>query len=132
MADPKAHLDMIRAIKSLRPGALWAAGDDYSSLSWLPGNAQAKPTQAEVDAEVARLAALDATNTAEVTAIQTDADRTALTNALNGTLAEIDAYVRGKINADAATTTASAIACLKRVETAVVILAKQVALLTRR
>ncbi len=64
-----------------------------------------------------------------VLSIIADADRVALLDKLkNATLAEIETYVRNQINADAAVDLASARSCLKRIETAIVILAKAVAL----
>jgi hypothetical protein len=50
-----------QAISSLRPGAQWVLrGDD---LEWLD-QSQARPTDAEIDAEVARLTALEPTRIA--------------------------------------------------------------------
>lgn len=49
----------IDALVSLRPGAEWSwAGDDYNGLEWLD-SIQSKPTEAEIDAEVARLDQLE-------------------------------------------------------------------------
>ena len=45
------------ALQSLRPNAQWSLnGDDYEGLDWLDTH-QTKPTEAEVNAEVARLLA---------------------------------------------------------------------------
>jgi hypothetical protein len=53
-------MDITKAIISLRPGAIWSLdGDTYDGLKWLEKpvweGGQKKPTQAEVEAEVARL-----------------------------------------------------------------------------
>lgn len=49
-----------RAIKSLRPGASWMVdGDTLDGLKWLD-ESTVQPTRAEIEAEVARLAVLDA------------------------------------------------------------------------
>ena len=53
-------MDIIHAVHSLRPGAQWSLnGDDYNNLQWLEPpvweGGQKKPTQEEVEAEVARL-----------------------------------------------------------------------------
>ena len=46
-----------QAIQSLRPGAQWfVQGNTYEGLEWLD-TTQTKPTEAEVNAEVARLEA---------------------------------------------------------------------------
>ena len=47
------------ALASLRPNANWNwVGQDYSGLNWMDSN-QTKPTELEIDAEVARLEALE-------------------------------------------------------------------------
>lgn len=47
---------LIEAIQSLRPGAEWSLDDrKYSGLNWFETNTQTKPTEEEVEAEVARL-----------------------------------------------------------------------------
>jgi len=53
-------MDIIHAVHSLRPGASWFInGDTYEGLQWLEKpvreGGQKKPTQEEVEAEVARL-----------------------------------------------------------------------------
>ena len=53
-------MDIVKALQSLRPGANWGLyGTDYESLKWLEKpvweGGQKKPTQEEVEAEVARL-----------------------------------------------------------------------------
>jgi hypothetical protein len=49
-------MNKVKALQSLRPGAEWVLrGDD---LEWLDQN-QTQPTDAEIDAEVARLIALE-------------------------------------------------------------------------
>jgi len=46
-----------KAILSLRPNAEWTLnGGDYSNLEWLD-QSQTKPTEAEINAEIARLQA---------------------------------------------------------------------------
>lgn len=52
--------NLLDAVVSLKPGAEWAFnGDTYDALKWLEPpvweGGQKKPTQAEVEAEVARL-----------------------------------------------------------------------------
>jgi hypothetical protein len=49
---------MADALASLCPGAQWSlAGDSYSGLTWIDPN-QTQPTEAAINAEIARLAAL--------------------------------------------------------------------------
>ena len=53
-------MNITKALVSLRPGAQWSLdGEDYDGLQWLEPpvweGGQKKPTQAEVEAEVARL-----------------------------------------------------------------------------
>lgn len=53
-------MNITKALVSLRPGAQWSLdGDSYEGLKWLEKpvweGGQKKPTQAEVEAEVARL-----------------------------------------------------------------------------
>ena len=53
-------MNITKALVSLRPGAQWSLdGEDYDGLQWLEKpvweGGQKKPTQAEVEAEVARL-----------------------------------------------------------------------------
>ena len=53
-------MDITKALQSLRPGAQWSVlGDTYEGLQWLEKpvweGGQKKPTQEEVEAEVARL-----------------------------------------------------------------------------
>ena len=48
---------IIKSLLNLRPGAGWhLAGDSYSSIQWMDTR-QAKPTEAEIQAEVDRLQA---------------------------------------------------------------------------
>jgi hypothetical protein len=50
-------IDITQALLSLKQGAQWAlTGEDYSSLEWLD-QVQTKPTEAEINAEIARLQA---------------------------------------------------------------------------
>jgi hypothetical protein len=51
------------ALQSLRPGAQWSMSDNI--LEWLD-KTQTRPTDAEIDAEVARLTALEPVRIAEV------------------------------------------------------------------
>lgn len=47
--------DITKAIKNLRPNAFWTLnGDDYSGLEW-HDKKQSKPSQEELDIEIARL-----------------------------------------------------------------------------
>jgi len=53
-------MDITKALVNLKPGAQWSLnGDDYNNLQWLEPpvweGGQKKPTQEEVEAEVARL-----------------------------------------------------------------------------
>ena len=88
--------------------------------------------QADADAAAAVQAVRDAAETRATTFI-TDPDRTDFLNQLKtATLAQIEAFMRGKINADGVTNLATAQTCLKRIETALVILMKLIALDARR
>jgi hypothetical protein len=50
-------MDIVNAIVSLRPNSQWNLnGDDYSGLEWLDQN-QTKPTEEELQVELARLQA---------------------------------------------------------------------------
>ena len=50
-------IDIAAAVISLKPTASWQLnGDDYSGLEWLD-ESQTKPTEAEINAEIARLQA---------------------------------------------------------------------------
>lgn len=50
-------ITIANAIQSLRPGAEWVlVGNDYSGLDWL-NQVQSKPTEKEVNDEIARLTA---------------------------------------------------------------------------
>jgi hypothetical protein len=79
--------DIGRAISSLRPGAPWVLrGDTLADLEWL--DAGSPPTEAEISAEVARLAALDSS-------WATDVDRLDIIGKLKRkTPAEIRSYVQ--------------------------------------
>jgi hypothetical protein len=49
-----AHIALADALSALRPGAQWALrGDTLADLEWLD-TAQTAPTQAEIDAQLAR------------------------------------------------------------------------------
>lgn len=55
----------INALVSIRPGAQWSwAGNDYAGLDWLDG-LQIKPTEQEIDDELARLQAAEPNRIAE-------------------------------------------------------------------
>lgn len=45
---------LAQALESLRPGAEWVAGPDYTTIQWLD-KVQTVPTEAEVNAEMLRL-----------------------------------------------------------------------------
>ena len=50
-------IDIVHALESLKPKAEWnLIGNEYSGLEWLD-QLQIKPTEAEVNAEIARLQA---------------------------------------------------------------------------
>lgn len=50
-------IDILKALTSLRPNAEWVLnGDAYDGLDW-KDHSQVKPTEAEINAEVARLQA---------------------------------------------------------------------------
>jgi hypothetical protein len=50
-------MDLTKALSSLKPGAQWVLrGNEYSGLEWLD-TVQTKPTEAELNAEAARLQA---------------------------------------------------------------------------
>lgn len=50
-------ITIAHALNSLRPNALWSiSGNDYKQLNWVD-TVQTKPTEQEVNAEVARLTA---------------------------------------------------------------------------
>jgi hypothetical protein len=50
-------MNTAKAISSLRPSAEWVLrGDTYDGLEWLD-QSQAKPTESEINAEIARLQA---------------------------------------------------------------------------
>jgi hypothetical protein len=82
--------DIARAISSLRPGAPWVLrGDTLADLEWL--DAGSPPTEAEISAEVARLAALDS-------AWATDVDRLDIISKLKGASpTQIKNYVQNNV-----------------------------------
>lgn len=54
-----------QALLSIRPGAMWSwHGEDYAGLDWLDG-LQIKPTEQEIDDELARLQAAEPNRIAE-------------------------------------------------------------------
>lgn len=56
--EKELYSSLTRAMSSLVPGALYnLTGEDYSSIEWNEDNTVDKPTEAEVTAEKARLAA---------------------------------------------------------------------------
>lgn len=119
---------------------LVAAGLSGLPFSWSDAgvfNFDAAMTQQQRDAVTAVYTAHNpATLPAEQVRAGTftaDATRVEWLNALRtSTLAQIDTFVRGKINQAGVTDLASAKACLGRVETALVIIAKLIALDIKR
>ncbi len=90
-------------------------------------------TQEQRDAAASAIAALDLlAPTAEEqrqSTIRTDSTRAEwLTQLKTASNAQIETFVRSKINADAVTSLATAQTCLKRIETALVLVAKLIAL----
>jgi hypothetical protein len=83
--------DLARAIASLQPGkAFVLSGDDLSGLVWL--DAGSPPTEAEINAEVARLAALDSS-------WATDTDRLDIISKLKGASpTQIKNYVANNVS----------------------------------
>src|SRR5262245_53965402 len=106
----------------------WMMGADSATID---GRANLTPAQnTTLDAVIAvhNPATLPARTVREKTFVA-DTDRAALIDKLkNANLAAIESYVRGVINADGAVDLASSRACLKRIESAFVVLAKAVAL----
>lgn len=57
MFETVTKFDITHALQSLRPGAIWSIHDeDYSTLDW-QDTEQTKPTEDELNTEVARLQA---------------------------------------------------------------------------
>jgi hypothetical protein len=55
-SDTMIHAEIIEAIKYLTPEAEWTlSGDDYNDIIWLSNHA--KPTLAEIEAEIAQIPA---------------------------------------------------------------------------
>lgn len=53
---------IVKALNSLRPSSGWILdGNDYSNIQWLDDKNK-QPTQAEIDAEIARLQAIENAN----------------------------------------------------------------------
>ena len=47
--------DITSALPVIRPNSEWILdGEEYSGLTWLPTNTQLKPTEEEINAEIAR------------------------------------------------------------------------------
>jgi hypothetical protein len=68
------HTRLRQALLSLRPGANFIlAGDTYAALMWDPANAQAKPSEAEVNAEIDRLNAAEDASIARLNDVALDA-----------------------------------------------------------
>lgn len=82
--------DIGRALGSLRPGAQWALqGDNLAGLTWM--DPSTPPTEAEIGAEVARLAALDSS-------WATDPDRLDIVSKLKGASpTQIKNYVQNTV-----------------------------------
>ena len=68
-------MSVANALASLRPGAAWTLrGNSYDGLEWVDAN-QTKPTEQEVLDEIARLEALEASETAKTQAYEGDTQR---------------------------------------------------------
>ena len=85
---------MINAILSLRPNSQFVLrGDNYAGLEWLD-EAQTKPTEAEVLAEVARLQSVhEATEYQRQRASEYPPMADYLDGVVKGDQAQIDAYI---------------------------------------
>jgi hypothetical protein len=83
-----------KAILSLRPNAEWTLnGGDYSNLEWLD-QSQTKPTEAEINAEVARLQAeYDAKQYQRKRAAEYPDFKDYLYGIVKGDQAQIQAYI---------------------------------------
>ena len=75
------------ALKSLRPGAEWSLVSDYASLVW-HDKVQTKPTEQEVNAEIARLEAVPKPPTLEERLATLEAGQSALIK--KGSLTEVE------------------------------------------
>lgn len=89
---------LLAAIKSLRPNASWSMnGTNYAALVWSDA-VQTKPTEAEVNAEITRLANVAASEASRAAAIKADAGRADLINRLKtATPAQIDNWVDANV-----------------------------------
>jgi len=118
---------------------LIAAGLGGLPLSWMTG-ADSATIENRANLTPAQNATLDAviaahnpatlpTRVVRENTFVADPDRAALIDKLkNANLAGIESYVRGVINADGAVDLATSRACLKRLESALVVIAKAMAL----
>jgi hypothetical protein len=88
-----------RAILSLRPGAQFSLqGETYDNLVWLD-TALARPTRAEVNAEIARLDQLDTQESSRIIDIRNDATRSDMLAQLRAaTPTQISNWVDNQIN----------------------------------
>lgn len=82
------------AIASIRPNASWQmVGEDYSGLDWFDLT-QEKPTEAEINAEVARLQAeYEATEYQRQRAVEYPPMTDYLDGVVKGDQAQIDKYI---------------------------------------
>jgi tRNA A37 N6-isopentenylltransferase MiaA len=86
--------DYTHAINSLRPGATWSIiGDEYSSIHWMDLQ-QDKPTESEIQAEVARLQAeYDSRQYQRQRALEYPPITDYLDGVVKGDQAQIDKYI---------------------------------------
>jgi len=86
--------DYTHAINSLRPNATWSIiGSDYESINWMDTQ-QSKPTEAEIQAEVARLQAeYDAKQYQRQRALEYPPITDYLDAVVKGDQAQIDKYI---------------------------------------
>ena len=126
MAD---EVTISQVLNALRPGAEWTClGGTYAGLLWTDA-VQSKPTEAEWDAKLVELQAAAVTNDARKAAIVADSTRVDILNRMKTqTNAEIEAWLRGWLDADGVTNLATAITFCKRVETSIVTIVKAISL----
>ena len=92
-----------QAINSLRPGAIYNVGglnrpDPYSRLVW-KDLVQTKPTEQEINDEIARLAAVETTEDARVASIADDPRVVNMKEQLKAaSVAQLNAWCDGQIN----------------------------------
>lgn len=90
--------EIMVALSSLRPGAQWSMnGPELSDIRWLDG-AQTRPTDAEISAEVTRLASVQTAENARTAAIRADAGRADMLARLqSATPAQIDTWLTNNV-----------------------------------